>query len=145
MPSLLKGYQFKLQIGGVNGGVFLQGTKFPGRRTNDITLDIGGTSVKYPGIPVNDTNWSLKCFDDLDMSNRRVFERIMGDTPFFMDKPVFQRKQDLTMFFGNTFDRKLVLYNAYIQNLGDATMDMSNTSPVEYEVTFNFQYWKFVD
>jgi hypothetical protein len=144
MPSLLQGYQFKLQVNGIAGGVYLQGTKFPGRRANDITLDIGGSTVRYPGIPVNDQTWTLKCFDNANMDNRRAFDTMMGDTPFFMDRPSFQKKQDMTLFFGNSFENKLVLYSAYINNLGEATLDYSDHNPVQYEVTFNFQYWKFV-
>lgn len=143
MPSLLRGYQFKLQVPGLKPGIYMQGSKFPGRRVNDISLDIGGATVRYPGIPINDASWSVKCFDDVNMTNRRALDRMMGDTPMFMAKPVFQKQRNFTLMFGEQFDRKLILHGGYISNLGEATLDMTDANPVQYEVTFNFQYWKF--
>ena len=143
MPDLLRGYQFKLQVPGLVPGIYMQGSKFPGRRVSDISLDIGGTTVRYPGLPINDTSWSVKCFDDSNMSNRRVLDRLMGDTPMFMDRPVYQKARQLTLMFGSMFENKLILYKGYISNLGEATLDMTDANPVQYEVTFNFQYWKF--
>lgn len=45
---------------------------------------------------------------------------------------------------GEEIERKIRFYNAFVQNVGDVTMDYNGNEAVQYSTTFNFDFWELV-
>jgi len=146
---LLRSWEFEVEFHGEGlriNPVYVNSTSFPGRAVSDIELPIGGTTMKYPGPPVYDSSWTVTFRDTFDLSVRKALDRYIGQIAWYESRPRFQPQMTVIVrpvdpvLGGNTM---IVLENAYISNIGDATMEYSNEALATYEVTFNYHRWYF--
>ena len=153
---LLRAWEFGLEfqddgIKNEMSPVLVSATTFPGREVSDIELPIGGTTIRYPGPPTYNGNWTVTFRDFISLSIRKSLDKYMGSIAWFdagIVKPTFQKQLDIVVGpedagNPNNILSQIILENAYISNIGDAVMDYGNEALATYEVTLNYQRWYF--
>lgn len=133
-----------------------RGMSIPPRSNNPTQSDFMGTKAFYPGkVDVGGT--VVATFEETeDMAIRRIFyaweQNIFNINPKSAltagksrraSKATLTKDLFLAMYAGNgaPLPKMIRFHNAWVQNVGEVTLDYAGAETVKYPVTFQYDFW----
>lgn len=113
---------------------------FPGKALFTNTLVVQYEEFEDQKVTTQLYDWQQKLFD-VDPDSRTAGSGQESG------KRNVTRDISLVMYGynGKKLKKKIVFYNAFVENVGDSALGYANNESVKYDVTFRFDYWKLIN
>lgn len=154
LPDPLMSYNWDLFVPVVPSGsdfrsltIKCQSVNIPGVQTEDVPVTLHGATVKYAGREIFGSNQFTATFlETRDMTTRDVIRQwIEYQRNSANNSGEYKINYEATGLLalyddkGNAI-RTINIYGMFPQNLDEPTLDGSQSAPVLYTVTFNFDF-----